>query len=131
MASQPHDAINVGTPAVCWNNHLVLVPIRTDRTGAGYAVFELVTLPGAGLPSLCYTDQDVAFYVLEGSFTFQRAGTTQVLGVDQGIFVRRGSVHACTNTGGAIGRLLVIMWPGDAADRFLRELPVACVDLAG
>ena len=131
MKSQTRDATTDGTPVLGWNNDIVLVPMRTARTGTGYAVFELVTLPRAGLPPLCHADQDVAFYVLEGSFTFQRADTAQMLGVDQGIFVRRGGVYACMNTGGSVGRLLVIMWPGAAAERFIRGLPVACSDRAG
>lgn len=118
-------------PVVGWNNDLVLVPLRSARTATGYAVFEIVALPGAGFQPPGHAEQDMAFYVLEGEWTFECAGDTRMVGVDQAIFVRRDSVHAFANTGAAPGRLLVVTWSGDAAGCVIRGRPVAGMDLVG
>ena len=125
------DTIDPSAPMVGCDNDLILVPLRSARGGTGYAVFEIVALPGAGLLPLSHADQEVAFYVLEGEWTFQRAGDMQLLGVNEGLFVRRDTVHAFENTGGALGRLLVITSSSDAVDRVIPGRPVTHIDLAG
>ena len=101
---------------------LVTYKIPSRRTGGAYALFEVATRAGAGVPPHVQHREDESFYVLEGEFEFLLHGHTLIAGASSLLYVPKGILHAHRNVGEGVGRLLVTQTPGGLYERFFEEV---------
>lgn len=109
---------------------VTLKAVAADTRGA-YALFEVRTAPGQGMPPhrQCYEDE--ALFVLEGTYAVQIGARIVELGPGDYAFVPREMPHAYTNAGPAPGRLLVLVSPGGIHEQFLAEIGARTDGVAG
>ncbi|HEY8599552.1 MAG TPA: cupin domain-containing protein [Thermomicrobiales bacterium] len=91
-------------------------------TAGGYTLFELLTAPGAGSAPHLQHHEDEAFFVLEGTYSALIGEERVDLGPGSYVFVPRGTVHALTNIGTGVARMLIMVTPGGNHERFLTEI---------
>src|SRR5215213_2273464 len=96
---------------------LVTCKIPSRRTGGAYALFEVATRAGAGAPPHVQHREDESFYVLEGEYEFLVHGHTLIAGASSLLYVPKGTLHAYSNVGEGVGRLLVTQTPGGLYER--------------
>lgn len=100
---------------------LVTFKATGEETGDAYALFDVCTPPGAGMPPHRHRYEDATFFVLEGCYSFAIDGQQRPLAAGDYAYVPRGAAHAYTNDGHAPARMLVFMTPGGICARFLAE----------
>ncbi len=93
-------------------------------------LFEAIAPPQAGPPPHIHYEQEEAFYVLEGTFTFQSGDETIEARRGSFVWVPRGTVHTFKNTGPGTGRVLLTNTLPGAHERFFREVGVPVNDIA-
>jgi len=101
---------------------LVTYKIPSHRTSGAYALFEVVTHPGAGSPPHIQHREDESFYVLEGEFEFLSGEETIRAGAGSLLYVPKGTLHAHKNVGEVVGRLLVSQTPGGLYELFFEQV---------
>jgi uncharacterized RmlC-like cupin family protein len=85
----------------------------TRDTSGAYCLFEGRIMPGENASPHYHPDDDEGFYILAGHFRF-RLGDEQFDALPGSYtFVPRGTVHGYQNIGDTLGRLLVMVSPGD------------------
>ncbi len=101
---------------------IVTVKALAADTGGAYSLFECRTAPAQGTPPHRQRYEEETVYVLEGAYTFVL--DHQQIEVHPGdyVFVPRGTIHAFTNTGDTVGRVLVLVTPGGIHEGFFAEL---------
>jgi quercetin dioxygenase-like cupin family protein len=90
-----------------------------EQTGGAYALVEALVPPGGGPPPHIHRREDEAFYVLEGSLTFQSDGQTLAGTPGAWITLPRGSLHSFRNTGATPARMLILVAPAGLERYFL------------
>lgn len=80
-------------------------------------------------PRHFHYDQDEAFYILEGQYTFHVGADSIEAGPGSFIYVPRGTVHSVKNTGTTPGKALVTITPGPLV-HFFDEVGVPVHDMA-
>ncbi len=75
-----------------------------------------------GTPPHRHAQEDEAFYVLEGQYTFLHGEQAIECGPGDVVFVPRGDVHAYTNSGATPARMLIINTPGRLHEGFFLAL---------
>ncbi len=120
-----------GTKSLWVLGELVTYKVPSQRTGGAYALFEVATHPGAGLPPHVQHREDESFYVLQGEFEFVVEGRTISVGVGSLIYVPKGILHAHKNVGEGVGRMLVSQTPGGLYESFFEEVGKAVDGEAG
>ncbi len=98
--------------------------------GDGLTLFEAIAPPQAGPPPHVHYEQEEAFYVLEGTFSFQSGDETFEVGPGSFVLVPMGTVHTSKNTGTGTGRVLLTNTLPGAHERFFREVGVPVGDMA-
>lgn len=99
--------------AAWWfNNNLNIIKATTASTGGAFAMFHQTAAPGNATPYHLHHDEDEAFYVLDGEFTFMSDGEKVVLGPGGYIFLPRKRPHGFRCTGAALSTVLVFTMPG-------------------
>lgn len=93
-----------------------------SQTNGAYSLFETTTPPGAGSPPHYQRDEDEAFYVLEGVYTFLHGEEQQVVEAGGFVFVSRGTMHMFTNTGDSPARMLIMTTPGGIHEKFFEAV---------
>jgi quercetin dioxygenase-like cupin family protein len=101
---------------------IVTVKALAADTDGAYSLFECHTAPAQGTPPHRQRYEEETCYVLEGTYTFVLDDQRIELHQGDYVFVPRGTIHAFTNTGETVGRLLVLVTPGGIHERFLAEL---------
>ena len=104
---------------------LLTPKVPSQWTGGAYALFEVLTPPGAGPPPHLQHRGDESFWVLEGHYEFfvdRRASKAEVGSL---IYVQKGILHAHRNVGGSVGRMLAIHTPGGLFEGFFEEADAA------
>jgi uncharacterized cupin superfamily protein len=98
--------------AISLGGHLYKFFVKGEDTGGAYAFFEAHLPPlDIGPPPHIHRNEDVAFYILEGRFTFSNeAGEIKVKPGDF-IFLPRGRKHWLRNDSDTIGKFLIISNP--------------------
>lgn len=104
--------------AISLLGNLVAFKIRGAATGNAYSLVEVTSAPGAGTPPHIQTDDDEAFFVLEGRYEFLKGDETIVGTAGTSLFIRRGEIHAFRNVGDAPARMLIINSPGGFHEEF-------------
>ena len=101
---------------------MVAYKITSDQTGGAYSLFEVKTPPGSGAPPHVQHREDEAFYVLEGEYEFLIEGRTINAGPGSLIYVPKGNLHAHTNFGEGMARMLLSQTPGVCTSASSRRL---------
>ena len=100
---------------------LVVYKTTSEQTGGAYSLFEVETPPGSGPPPHVQHREDESHYVLEGEYEFLVEGRTIRAGAGALIYVPKGNLHAHSNVGEGVGRLLVGQTPGGLHERFIEK----------
>ena len=97
------------------------IVIGGDQTGGAYAVAEDRSSPGFGPPPHVHTNEDEAFYVIEGEYLF--GGDDGEVHAGPGTFVHapKGHLHWWRNVGEGPGRHLEIFVPA-RLERMFEEI---------
>jgi len=117
-----------GGPSYRVAHELVTFKALAADTNGAYSLFETVTDPGQGAPPHRQRFDDEAFWVLEGSYTFQLDAEQVILGPGGYAYVPRGMVHGYTNSGAQPARMLVLVTPGGIHERFFVEIGARITD---
>ena len=104
--------------------------VTLKAESAALTLFEVLAPPEAGPPPHIHYEQEEAFYVLEGTFSFQSGDETIKTEPGSFILVPRGTVHTFRNTGAGTGRVLLTNTLPGAHERFFREVGVPVNDIA-
>lgn len=100
--------------AAWWfNGSLNIIKATTASTGGAFAMIHQTAAPGNATPYHLHHDEDEAFYVLDGEFTFFSDGRKIALGPGGYIFLPRKRPHGILCTGAAPSSMLVFAMPGD------------------
>lgn len=101
---------------------LVTIKARARDTGDAYSLFETETPPAGGFPPHTQRYDDETFFVIEGRYTVL-VGEEQVeLGPGGTACIPRGTVHAYSNVGSELARMLVLVTPGGIKEQFVDEV---------
>ena len=92
------------------------------ETGGSYSLFEAVIEPGSGVPPHYGRYEDETLWILEGRFRLRLGDEMLELGPGGYAFVPRGTVHALTNVGEGVGRLLLLVSPGGICEKYFDEM---------
>jgi len=92
--------------------------------------YEGIVPPEAGPPSNVHHQQDEAYYVLEGTFSFLSGDETINTGPGSFVWIPRGTVHTFKNIGESTGKLLFSSTFPGSHERFFREVGVPVDDIA-
>jgi quercetin dioxygenase-like cupin family protein len=95
--------------------------VTPAENGGTYLQFETSTAPGAGVPPHFHHEEDEAFYVLVGNYEFIIGENRCIATAGAFAFVPRCTIHAFTNTGQEVARMLVTVTPGTQHEGFMRE----------
>jgi mannose-6-phosphate isomerase-like protein (cupin superfamily) len=101
---------------------LVTYKVSSQRTGGAYALFEVVTRPGAGASPHVQHREDESFYVLEGEYEFLIEGRTLRVRAGSLLYIPKGTLHGHQSVGAGVGRMLVSQTPGGLYERFFKEV---------
>jgi quercetin dioxygenase-like cupin family protein len=96
--------------------------VTPAENGGTYLQFETSHAPGTVVPPHFHHEEDEAFYVLAGQFEFVVGETHFTATTGAFAFAPRGTVHAFTNTGQEVGRMLITVTPGMQHEGFIREV---------
>ncbi len=96
--------------------------VTPAENGGTYLQFEASTAPGTKIPAHFHQDEDEAFYVLAGQYEFLVGETRFTATAGAFAFAPRGTIHAITNSGQEMGRMLITVTPGTQHEGFLREV---------
>lgn len=100
--------------AAWWfNGCLNIIKATSASTGGAFALIHQTAPPGNATPYHLHQDEDEAFYVLDGEFTFISDGQRVVLGPGGYIFLPRKRPHGFRCTGSAPSTMLVLAMPGN------------------
>lgn len=101
-----------GRPVSLFGNTL-MVKADSEQTGGAYALIEYNVAPHfQGTPLHIQHNEDEAFYILDGTLTFQLDDRRIEAPVGSYVFIPRGLVHAWWNASDVSARFLVIESPG-------------------
>ena len=83
-----------------------------DQTGGAFGMVEYVAPVGAGTPPHIHTNEDEAFYILDGELTVYSEGIEETVGAGGFVFLPRNVRHHWVNHGPHAVRFLVLFTPG-------------------
>lgn len=109
--------------------HVTFKALAADTAG-GYTLFELRTAPGVGSAPHRQHHEDEALFVLEGTYSALIADERVERGAGSSVFLPRGTIHALTNSGTSVARMLIMVMPGLNHERFLTEIGELVEDTA-
>lgn len=91
-----------------------------EQTGNGHSLILYEAPAGSGSPWHTHAHEDEAFYVLDGTLTFQLGERSFEAGPGSYVFIPRGRRHAFANRGTEPVRALILATPG-GLDRYFAE----------
>ena len=120
----PQSASLTDAPAYWFLNGLCVVLATSESTGGAYSLLHSTNPPGHETPYHLHHDEDEAFYVLEGEFTFFSEGNKTVLGPGGYIFLPRGIPHGIRCSSSAPSTKLIMAMPGTRFVGMMTEVAV-------
>jgi mannose-6-phosphate isomerase-like protein (cupin superfamily) len=101
-----------------------LMTFKVHDESETVGIFEIETPPEGGAPPHLHRSQDETHYILEGDFEFVLGlgDRTVDAGAGSVVYVPRTTVHAYTNVGTEMGKLLFIEAPAGPLEQFLEEI---------
>ena len=109
---------------------LVTFKAVAENTSGAYSLFVTQTPVGQGTPAHLQHYEDEAFFILEGTYQFRLGDKNIQAGVGDYLFVPRETIHAFTNVGTAMARMVIIVSPGGIHEKFFAEAGDPIDDLA-
>jgi quercetin dioxygenase-like cupin family protein len=109
-------------PAYWFLNSLEIVLATSESTGGAFSLVHHTAPPGHATPYHLHHEEDEAFFVLDGEFTFICEGKKTVLGPDGYIFLPRNLRHGIRCTGAASSTMLVLAMPGTGFVGMMTEM---------
>ena len=91
--------------------------------------YEVICPPEGGPPPNIHHQQDEAFYVLEGTFSFLSGKKTIEAGPGSFAWVPRDTVHTFKNTGERTGKVLITSTYPGSHERFFRDVGIPVSDM--
>lgn len=88
------------------------------QTNGALTVIDQQIQPGGGPPPHIHHEEDEAFYVLEGRFSFLCGENQDVFERGAFVYIPRGTLHTFRNIGESIGKLLVTITPAGLEEFF-------------
>ena len=104
------------------------VAFKADGESMVLSVFEGLVPPKGGPPLHIHHQQEEAFYVLEGTFSFLSGDKTIKAEPGSFMWIPRETLHTFKNTGTESGRALVASTLPGSHERFFREVGVPVSD---
>jgi quercetin dioxygenase-like cupin family protein len=98
-----------------------------EQTGGSLAAVEVLAAPGGGPPPHVHSNEDEAWYVLDGEFEILQGEETVRLTAGGFAFVPRGTLHRFENVSDEPSRVLVLFTPG-GFDGFFFEVGLPVVE---
>jgi mannose-6-phosphate isomerase-like protein (cupin superfamily) len=99
--------------------------VSSASTRGEYCAFEVVKLPGEGLPLHVHSREDEIYYLLEGTLEIRCGGRVFTAETGAMAVLPRTVPHAFRNAGKTPSRALTIFIPG-GFDAFVQELDELC-----
>jgi quercetin dioxygenase-like cupin family protein len=93
-------------------NNLEVVKATSASTGGAYSLLYQIAPAGHATPYHMHHDENEAFYVLDGQYTFICAGKKTVLGPGGYIFLPRRIPHGIRCTSKTPAKMLILAMPG-------------------
>lgn len=105
--------VSAGNGTAYWFlNTLCTVKATAESTGGSFSVVHHVAPGGFATPYHLHHNEDEAFYVLDGEYTFICDGKKHVLGRGGYIFLPRGIPHGVRVDGSVPATMLILASPG-------------------
>ena len=114
--------------AFCFLNNLEIVKATTASTGGAFSVTYQLTPSGHATPYHLHHEEDEAFYVIDGEFTFICDGKKTVLGPGGYIFLPRKIPHGVRCTSATPSTILILATPGTGFVGMMKEMAVPATD---
>lgn len=126
-----HDALTCLAPGdgelILVMTELVTVKVRGENSGGRFVLTEVSTPPQGGPPMMHRHFDEETFYIFEGFYRFDTLQDDQIMSIEAvtGSVVHIPSLvwHNYKNTGAVLGKMMVVLQPGDMIN-FFRELGV-------
>ena len=99
-------------PAYWFLNTLHILLAKSQSTGGAYSLLHLTATPDFATPYHLHHEEDEAFYVLDGEFTFFSGKNKILLGPGGYIFLPRGLPHGFRSSSKGDARILIQVMPG-------------------
>ena len=93
-------------------NALCVVKATTETTRGSFSMIYEIAPPGHQSPYHLHHDEDEAFYILDGEFSFVCDGVWTVAGSGDYIFLPRGIPHGIKVSSSGPGTMLILAMPG-------------------
>jgi mannose-6-phosphate isomerase-like protein (cupin superfamily) len=88
------------------------------QTNGAFTIIDQIVGRDSGPPPHIHHQEDEAFYILDGSFTFLCGEQQNVFEAGSFLYIPRGTIHTFKNTGAHPGRLLVVITPAGLEEFF-------------
>jgi quercetin dioxygenase-like cupin family protein len=111
-----------GGDAFWFLNNLDVIKATTASTGGAFSLIYQLTPPGHATPYHLHHEEDEAFYVLDGEFTFICDGKKSVVGPGGYIFLPRKIPHGIRCTSGTPATMLILAMPGHGFVGMMTEM---------
>jgi quercetin dioxygenase-like cupin family protein len=118
----PRSVAEAEDPAYWFLNTLNVVKATSESTRGAYSMICSTSPPGHETPYHLHHEEDEAFYVLDGEFTFFSEGKKTILRSGGYIFLPRGIPHGIRCTGSAPSSLLILAIPGGGFAGMMLEM---------
>jgi quercetin dioxygenase-like cupin family protein len=122
MPNPPLIYLNDEGPAFWFLNNLVTIKATTESTAGAYSLNHHLLAPTASTPYHLHKNEDEAFYVLDGLFTFFVNGEKTTVGPGGYVYGPRNVPHGFRNESGRPATVLVLAMPGDSFTNFVMEM---------
>jgi quercetin dioxygenase-like cupin family protein len=109
-------------------NNLEIVKATSASTGGAYSLLYQISPPGHATPYHLHHEEDEAFYVLDGEFTFICNGRKTVLGPGGYVFLPRNIPHGIRCTSKTPATILVMAMPGTGFVGMMTEMAVPATE---
>lgn len=109
-------------------NNLEVLKATSASTGGAYSLLYELTRPGHATPYHLHHEEDEAFYILDGEFTFICDGKKSVVGPGGYVFLPRKIPHGIRCTSKEPATMLVLAMPGNGFVGMIREIAVPATE---
>lgn len=109
-------------------NNLEIVKATSASTGGAYSLLYEFSPPGNATPYHVHQEEDEAFYVLEGEYTFICDGKKHVVGPGGYIFLPRKIPHGFRCTSKTPAAMLILAMPGSGFVGMMLEMAVPATE---
>jgi quercetin dioxygenase-like cupin family protein len=105
-------------------NNLEIVKATTASTGGAFSLLYQITPPGHATPYHLHHEEDEAFYVLDGEYTFICDGKKSVVGPGGYVFLPRKIPHGIRCSSKTPATMLIMAMPGTGFVGMMTEMGV-------